>query len=81
MATLEPVMVGGLLSVRADLSSRVRSQVEAFDHRRRNNRDDWLDALQRCVEALLGLTDDGHTGPTGHELQDALGALPVGGVW
>jgi hypothetical protein len=52
VGTLEPVTASGSLSVRRDLDPAATSQADAFDPRRRNNTDDWLDALQRCVERL-----------------------------
>lgn len=52
--TLEPKATAGLLSLRHDTPRRLLAQAEDFNPADRNNRDDWLDAKQRCVERLTG---------------------------
>lgn len=59
--TLEPLQAGGLLSVRHDLDQRALATARTFDARRGNNRDDWLDALQRCAEGLTMPASRGYT--------------------
>ena len=50
--TLEPLASGGLLGIRADLPPRTRVHVQGFNPARTDNRDDWLDAMQRVAHGL-----------------------------
>ena len=55
--TLEPLADGGLLSLCADIDRRAVAQAAGFRPGRHDNTDDWLDALQRCAEGLMGHGD------------------------
>lgn len=55
-STLEPMQEAGTLSVRHEIDRRAMETAAAFDARRPNNADDWLDAMQRCAESLADLT-------------------------
>jgi hypothetical protein len=59
--TLEPLQAGGMLSVRHDVDQRALASARAFDARRRSNRDDWLDALQRCAAGVQAPASSGYT--------------------
>lgn len=69
--TLEPLASGRLISIRHDIDRRCLARGANFQPHRRDNDDDWLDALQRCAEGLLGFRDG--------ETVDVLGALA--GAW
>lgn len=50
VGTLEPVGASGRLTVPLDIPPRLAQQARDFRAERRDNTDDWLDALQRAVE-------------------------------
>ena len=52
-STLEPRGAAGLIALPADIPHRLVMLGDDFDPSRRDNSDDWLDALQRVVAADL----------------------------
>lgn len=71
IGTLEPLGAAGLLTLDESIPYRLKSLAEDFDDSRHDNADDWLDALQRAVEAHIGEEED-ETGPDPREVLEAL---------
>lgn len=54
VGTLEPIGASGRLTLPESLPARLEAQAADFNPARTDNVDDWLDALQRAVEAHEG---------------------------
>jgi hypothetical protein len=55
--TLEPLATHGMLGVANTIPQRVLIVAGEFDPRTRDNRDDWLDSVQRCAEGHIKVKD------------------------